>query len=238
VKGNTTGKILCKNQERKNPAMEQVTIAGALRKGTGKGVARALRRSGNIPAVFYGPETDPLPLQVAKRSFEKILKSQTSDNVLYRLTFPGDQGETVKTVMVKDIQRHPITREILHVDFYEVSMTKPLDVLVAIKVTGKSPGVEKGGILQEASRELEIRCLPGAIPEYIEVDVSGLDIGDSIHLKDLSLPEGVRVLSDPQTTLVTIVPPTEEKAVEEAPAQEGEVEVTAKKGKGKEEAEG
>lgn len=218
--------------------MEQVQIEGFFRKSTGKGAARSLRRSGNIPGIFYGPETDPVPLQVAKRSFEKVLKQRTSENAIYQLTVQGDDQEMVKTVMLKEIQRDPLTREILHVDFYEVSLTKPIDIMVAIRVVGKAPGVEQGGILQEATRELEVRCLPTAIPEYIEVDVSGLDIGDSLHVKDLPLPEGVRILSDPETTLVTIVPPTEEKAAEEAPAEEGEVEVTAKKGKGKEEVEG
>jgi large subunit ribosomal protein L25 len=144
----------------------------------------------------------------------------------------------VKTVMLKEIQKNPVDREILHIDFYEVSLSKEIDVMVGIKVVGKAPGVEKGGILQEASRELEIRCLPTRIPNHIEVDVSTLDIGDSIHAEDLPLAEGIRVLSDPRLTLITVVPPTEEKPAVEEPAEGAEVEVTAKKGKEKTETEG
>jgi large subunit ribosomal protein L25 len=219
--------------------MEQVSLEGFFRETSGKGGARALRRAGNIPAIFYGPETDPMPIQVERRSFEKILKKQTSENVLYQLTVKGRDQEMIKTVMLKEIQKNPTSREILHVDFYEVSLSKAIDVMVAIKVVGKAPGVEKGGILQETSRELEIRCLPTNIPDHIDVDVSALEIGDSIHVEDLPLPEGIRVLSDPRLTLITLVPPTEEKpaAAEEA-AEGAEVEVTAKKGKGKGEVEG
>ncbi len=218
--------------------MEQVNLEGYFRTRTGKGPARALRRAGLIPAVFYGPETDPVPIQLERHTLEKVLKKQTQENILYRLTLKGGDQETVKTVMIKEIQRFPINREILHVDFYEVSLTKPIDILVGIKVVGKSPGVEKGGILQEAARDLEIRCLPDRIPQYIEVDVSNLDIGDAVHVRDLQLAEGIKVLSEANLTLVTVVPPTEEKAAVPETTETGEVEVTAKKGKGKTEAEG
>ncbi|MEW6185529.1 MAG: 50S ribosomal protein L25/general stress protein Ctc [Thermodesulfobacteriota bacterium] len=220
--------------------MEQVSLEGFFREPSGKGGARALRRAGNIPAIFYGPETEPMPIQVERNSFEKILKKQTSENVLYQLTVKGKDREMVKTVMLKEIQKKPVSREIVHVDFYEVSLSKAIDVMVAIKVVGKAPGVEKGGILQETSRELEVRCLPTNIPDHIDVDVSSLEIGDSIHVEDLPLPEGIRVLSDPRLTLVTVVvPQAEEKgAAAEAPAEGADVEVTAKKGKGKGEAEG
>jgi large subunit ribosomal protein L25 len=153
------------------------------------------------------------------------------------LTIKGNDQEMVKTVMLKDLQKNPLDREIIHADFLEVSLTKKIDVTVALKVIGKSPGVEKGGILQEVSRELEIRCLPTQIPDYLEVDISSLkDIGDSLHVEDLKLPEGVRVLSDAQLTLITVVPPMEEKTEAQAAAG-AEVEV-AKKGKAKSETEG
>lgn len=218
--------------------MEQVALESFIRKPSGKGGARTLRRSGTIPAIFYGPGTEPIPIQVVKSSLEKTLKKQTSENILYQLTIKGNDQETVKTAMVKELQKNPIDRSILHLDFYEVSLFKEIDVTVGLKITGKAPGVEKGGILQEISRDLEIRCLPTNIPNHIEVDVSALDIGDSIHAEDIKLPEGIRILSDAHLTLVTVVPPLEEKPAAEEPAAEPEVEVAAKKGKVKTEAEG
>jgi large subunit ribosomal protein L25 len=218
--------------------MEQVAIEGFVRKPSGKGGARTLRRTGVIPAIFYGPETEPIPIQVTKSSLEKTLKKQTSENVLYQLTIKGNDPETVKTAMLKEVQKNPIDREILHLDFYEVSLFKEIDVTVGLKIVGKAIGVEKGGILQEISRDLEIRCLPTNIPNHIEVDVTALDIGDSIHVSDIKLPEGILVLSEAHLTLVTVVPPIEEKPAAEEPAAAAEVEVAAKKGKAKTEAEG
>lgn len=219
--------------------MEQVAIEGFVRKPSGKGGARTLRRTGAIPAIFYGPETEPIPIQVTKSSLEKTLKKQTSENILYQLTIKGNDPETVKTAMLKEVQKNPIDQEILHLDFYEVSLFKEIDVTVGLKIVGRATGVEKGGILQEISRDLEIRCLPTNIPNHIEVDVTALDIGDSIHVGDIKLPEGILVLSDAHLTLVTVVPPiVEEKPAAEEPAAEPEVEVTTKKGKAKTEAEG
>lgn len=218
--------------------MEQVNLEGFIRESSGKGKARALRRAGNIPAIFYGPETESIAIGVSKVSFGKILKDQSSENTLYQLTIKGDNQEIVKTVMLKELQRTPLDREILHADFYEVSLTKEIDITVGLKVVGKAPGVENGGFLQEISRELEIRCLPTHIPDFIEVDVSTLGIGDSLHVQDLKLPEGIRVLSDAQLTLITVVPPVEEKTAPGEAAAGSEVEVVTKKGKAKTEGEG
>ncbi len=218
--------------------MEQVAIESFVRKPSGKGGARTLRRTGAIPAIFYGPETESIPIQVTKSSLEKTLKKQSSENILYQLTIKGNDPEIVKTAMLKELQQNPIDREILHLDFYEVSLFKEIDVTVGLKIIGKAVGVEKGGILQEISRDLEIRCLPTNIPNHIEVDVTALDIGDSIHVSDIKLPEGILVLSDAHLTLVTVVQPIEEKPAAEEPAPEPEVEVATKKGKAKTEAEG
>jgi large subunit ribosomal protein L25 len=211
--------------------MEQVALEVFLRIPTGKGGARALRREERIPAIFYGPGTEPLPIAVGRVSLEKILKQQTSENTLYQLTIKGGTEDTVKTVMLKDLQRTPLDREILHADFLEVSLTKAIDVTVGLRIVGKAPGVEMGGILQETSREIEIRCLPTQIPNAIDLDVSSLEIGDSIHVQDLKLAEGITVLSDPKLTLVALVPPVEEKTETKEGGEEA-VEV-AKKGKGK-----
>ncbi|MGA3083884.1 MAG: 50S ribosomal protein L25/general stress protein Ctc [Thermodesulfobacteriota bacterium] len=219
--------------------MEQVALEGFVREPSGKGGARTLRRAGNIPAIFYGPGAVSIPIQVAKQSLEKTLKKQNNENILYQLTIKGDKKKTVKTVMLKEIQKNPIDQEILHLDFYEVSLFKEIDVSVGLKVVGKAPGVEKGGILQENTREVEIRCLPTNIPNHIEVDVSALEIGDSIYVRDLKLPEDIRILSEANISLVTVVPPIAEEekpAAEAEPVEESEVEV-AKKGKAKTEEE-
>ncbi len=222
--------------------MEQVSLESFLREASGKGQARALRRAGNVPAIFYGPDSQATAISVARVPLEKILKKQTSENTLYQLTIKGNDQEMVKTVMLKDLQQNPVDREILHADFLEVSLTKEIDVTVGLKIVGKAPGVvEKGGILQEVSRELEVRCLPTQIPNYLEVDISTLlDIGDSIHAQDLKLPEGVVVLSEAHLTLITVVPPIVEKTEtpEPAAAADSEVEVVTKKGKAKTEGEG
>jgi large subunit ribosomal protein L25 len=211
--------------------MEQVALEVFLRKPSGKGGARALRREEKIPAIFYGPGTEPLAIAVNRVSLEKILKKQTSENTLYQLTIKGGQQDTIKTVMLKDMQKTPLDREILHADFLEVSLTKAIDITVGLRIVGKAPGVEKSGILQEISREIEIRCLPTQIPDHIDLDVGTLEIGDSIHVQDLKLAEGITVLSDPRLTLVTVVPPVEEKAEVKEVVEEA-VEVV-KKGKAK-----
>ncbi len=215
--------------------MEQIQVEAFIRNQSGKGPARTLRRSGQIPAVFYGPETQPISLYVRQMDLEKIFKKHSGENLFFQVQLKGEGREESRTAMLKELQKDPVSRAFLHVDFYEVSLTKELEVEVGLRILGKAKGVEKGGMLQEARRDLQIRCLPRNIPEYIEVDISGLDIGDSIHVRDLQLPEEIQVLNDPQTTIITVVPPIEEKAAEEATAGAAEVEVVSKKGKPKEE---
>ncbi|MBI5585873.1 MAG: 50S ribosomal protein L25/general stress protein Ctc [Deltaproteobacteria bacterium] len=216
--------------------MEQIQLEAFVRHQTGKGPARTMRRNGNVPAVFYGPEAQPLQLYIRKLDLEKVFKKQAGENILFQLQIKGGEQDLSKTAMIKELQRHPVSRAYLHTDFYEISLTKELDVEVGIRIVGKSPGVEKGGILQEVSRELTIRCLPITIPDHIEVDVNALEIGDSIHVRDLQLAPGIKILTDPLVTIVNVVPPMEEKPVEGAAEASGEVEVVAKKGKAKEEA--
>jgi large subunit ribosomal protein L25 len=216
--------------------MEQVALEVSLRKPSGKGGARALRRGEQIPAIFYGPGAEALAIAVPQASLEKILKKQTNENTLYQLTIKGGSEDTVKMVMLKDLQVTPVDRDILHADFLEVSLTKSIDVTVGLRIIGKAPGVEKGGLLQETARELEIRCLPTQIPEHIDLDVSTMEIGDSIHVQDLNLAEGIVVLSEPRLTLVSVIQPAEEKTEgQEAVAEPVEV---VKKGKAKTEAAG
>ncbi len=196
--------------------MELVELKANIRTATGKEFAGALRRDKRIPAILYGPKTEPVLLSVDLIQFEKAIKT-TSGRTLINLGI--DNGKSIKkTVMIKEMQVHPATRKLLHVDFYEIDMAQKIRVNIPITTTGKSVGVELGGMLQTIRRELEVFCLPTKIPGSIEIDISELGIGDSVHVNDIAMPEGVEASVDVNFTVVTVSSPK----VEEAPAEEGE----------------
>ena len=162
--------------------MEQIQLKATVRKITGNGPARALRREGSMPAVVYGRGKDPILLSVDIKDFEQLLKNYNINQVLLNLMI--ENGKSIsKSVMVKELQTDPTTRNLLHVDFYEIDMQNKITVSVPVVTTGISKGVELGGVLQLIRRELEVLCMPTDIPESIEIDVTDLDIGDSIHVR-------------------------------------------------------
>jgi len=200
------------------------------RKETGKGQARALRRQGLVPAVLYGPKIQTVSLTVPAFEISRIYKESEGEHVILNLIIENG-GTKKKTAMIKEMQVSPTTNEYIHVDFYEVSMDQEIVVKVPVEVTGKSEGIERGGLLQIVRRQLEISCLPTDIPVKIEVDISALDIGDSIHVEEIGVGEKVKLLFDINFTVVTVVAPTVEKepvseeeleGVEEAEAEEAE----------------
>lgn len=195
--------------------MERPVLRAEIREGTGKGVARKLRAQGLLPAVFYGAHTQTLPLVVNPKELLGTLQTEAGGNVLIDLEIKkGDHAER-KVVMVKDLQIDPLQRKALHADFYEVAMDVMVTVEVPIQLVGKPEGTKMGGILEQIRRTLEIQCFPGDIPKSIEIDVSSLKIGDSIHVNDIQI-EKVRIISDTNFTIATVVPPlAEEKKVEE-----------------------
>ena len=208
---------------------QQLKLTATTRKETGKEVAKKLRKGGMLPAVVYGHKTEPIPLTLELKQLLSLLGGGKSETKLINLSVEGNGGPSEKTVMIKELQIDPITRHYLHVDFFEVSMDEEVTLSIPIVLTGDSVGVEMGGVLQQVRRELEIKCLPSQIPDSISVDVSALNIGDSIHLKDMSLPSGIKVLEDEDLTIVTILAPTVEKEpvaeeVEAAEAAEAGVE--------------
>ncbi|MFB3816960.1 MAG: 50S ribosomal protein L25 [Candidatus Methylomirabilales bacterium] len=227
--------------------MATVDLQGEIRTGLGKGVAKKLRRAKRIPGIVYGGGQGALPVTVDPAALQSILGQ--GENVLINLSLAGD-GARSAMVILKELQRDPVKGRPLHVDFQEVSMEKKIRVEVSLHLTGEATGVKnKGGILEHGLRQLFVECLPLAIPERITVDVSGLDIGNSIHVADLTLPEGVRVLDDPERVVASVVAPTVEEAPAPAEAEvaEAEPEVVGKKekeeaaaeeGKGKAEAKG
>ncbi|MCC6272876.1 MAG: 50S ribosomal protein L25/general stress protein Ctc [Deltaproteobacteria bacterium] len=187
--------------------MERQQLTANLRQKTGKGVARQLRAKGAIPAVLYGQGQEAMPLSVDTRDFTKVVSSASGINVIVDLQI---EGKDRIPVMVKDYQAHVIDRKFLHVDFLKVDLSKKVSVEVPIQLVGKAPGVKEGGILEHITRTIKVNCLPTAIPNALEADVSGLNIGDNIHVHDLKLPEGVELVPGSDETVAAVVAPVEE----------------------------
>lgn len=186
-----------------------ITITAEKRTATGKGAARALRRSGKLPAVIYGHGRPPEPLAVSALEFEKALHGIGGSTVIDLAV----DGAPTK-VLIREIQRHPTRLHITHVDFYEVHAGERLRVDVPLVLVGSPAGVRQtGGVLEQFLREVAIEVLPKDMPERIEVEVTGLEVGRSLHVRDLQVPNA-RVLDDPEATICTVVPPR----VEEVPA--------------------
>jgi len=214
--------------------METFELTTEVRTGRGKGYARKLRRIGLIPGVVYGGSDGSTPLSIDPKKLSKTLEKE---NVLIDLIIKDGEGTTKKTAIIKEVQRDPVTQAVLHVDFFEISMDKPIEVEVPLELVGKAKGVtEGGGVLEIAMRTLKIECLPSAIPDHLEVDISNLDIGDFITVRDVKVPQTIRIIDEPEKTIVTVVPPMMEEAAERVEVTPAEPEVI---GKGKaEEAEG
>jgi large subunit ribosomal protein L25 len=189
-------------------------LSAEAREGVGKGVNRKLRAAGRIPGVIYGKKRDPQAIHLDPSALEKLLRGSGAGlNTLIDLSVGG----RTDTVLVKELQRHPVKGAFWHVDFYQVDLTRKITVSIPLHFVGKARGVEFGGILDHPLRELEVECLPRAIPEFVEVDVSALEIGESIHVSDLALPEGVEVKTDAALPVASVVLPAAE--VEAAPAE-------------------
>ncbi len=195
--------------------MEIMNLKASQREAVGNGPSRVLRRDGKIPAILYGPKTESIKLAIDRLELEPILKSGAVAQTLLKLQIDG--VDSVRKVMIKEMQKHPVSRSVLHLDLYEVSMDQKIKVMVPVVTTGKSAGVEVGGTLQIIRRELEVFCLPDQIPENITIDITGLEIGDSFHVEELPLDEAVEIPADVNFTILTILSPTaeEEEEVEE-----------------------
>jgi large subunit ribosomal protein L25 len=210
------------------------------RKFLGKGVARALRRAGKIPGILYG-QGECIALTIGPDQIHKVLHSESGANALLNLNITGGDREIKRTAMLRDYQVDPITGAILHADLFEVAMDKPVRVRVPVAVTEGIPvGVAEGGVLQHNLRSLYIECLPDKIPGRIMVDTTQLKINQGIHVKEIPVPTGLRILDDPDRMVVSIVAPISEAKLEAllsaAPAGEGAAEPEVI-GKGKEEEE-
>jgi len=200
--------------------MEQKTLNVQARQGRKKGMARRLRSTGKIPAVIYG-HTEPTAITVDAREFRGAFKRITENTIVQLLMPEGTPGGTHE-VLVKDYQKDNLTGEILHIDFYEFEKGKALRTRVPIRLTGNPVGVKEGGILEILLRELEVECLPKNLPEELMLDIAELALDRALHVKDMSLPEGVRPLQSLDQVVCLVA---RRKAEEEAApaAVEGEV---------------
>ena len=194
--------------------MRQIELVAQKRNAFGKGATRNLRRSGVVPGVLYGRNQDTISVQINEHTFRRFLRTN-GENMLIDLNI--DEHGT-ETVLIKELQRHPVKRNPIHADFIRISLDEPVTTQVPIRLVGSAIGVQEGGVLTFLLRQLSVSCLPLLIPEEIQVDISEMDIGDAIRIEDLTLDEGVENLEDPQAQIVSVVPPI----VEVEPVEEDE----------------
>jgi large subunit ribosomal protein L25 len=219
--------------------MATVSLSADSRDAKGKGAARTLRSQGQIPAVIYGHGRDPQSLALNARDLDKLLSHIQAESTVIEVTVGGHTAKT----LIREIQRHPIKRQILHVDFQALVAGEKVTVSIPIVLTGTPEGVRlEGGVLDQTLREIEIEVDPSNIPDHIEYDVTNMVIGDSVHVSDLKVPEGVEVQDDPETSVAVLAAPR--AVIEETPvvaeAVEGEAGAVAEPeviGRGKEDEE-
>lgn len=198
------------------------TVESEIRKEKGKTAAKRLREKGDIPAIVYGKESGSLPLILNSKDFRTVLRHLAGKKVLFELKIKDNDKTIKKKVILKEIQRD-LTRDIiLHLDFHEVTLGKPIEVNVPITLIGESSGVKEGGVLDQVLREIKIETLPSNIPEEIKIDISSLKIGDSFYVKDLKTKE-ITVLTEPDDVVVSILIPRKEEE-EAPPVEEAEAE--------------
>ena len=178
--------------------MERVSLTAVLRPETGKNAVKRVRKAGLVPAVLYGRNHAPMPLAIDRRALVSALHTEAGRNVVIDLPVKRDGNEASDTVMIAEIQHDYIQRQVLHVDLHHISLTEKIEVPVPILLTGVPEGVaDGGGILEQHLRELVVRCLPTAIPEHVTVNVQGLRLGASLHVRDLPPATDVEVVTPP-----------------------------------------
>lgn len=203
--------------------MELIELNAKTRETKGKGAARKLRDSKAIPAIVYGSKTDPMMLSIDTVEFVKIIRDNGNTGLFFDLKIEGD---IQKSVMLKEVQMDAFSLEYLHVDLQEVDMDETVSVTVPVETSGACPGVKNGGgMLQLIRRELEIVCKPADMPESIVLDVTALDIGDSIHVNEIELGDAIQIPHEVNFTVLTVVPPTTDGSEETEEDEEDLLEV-------------
>ena len=207
--------------------MAIVTLKSTRRDGVGKGVARRLREAGNVPAIYYGRGEEPVALTLQVKELETLIHGSAGSNVIVDLKVEGAAAADRKAIL-REIQRHPVRGNILHVDLQHISLSERITVEVPVVLVGVPTGVKDGGgILEHLLREVEVECLPTDIPEKLTVDVSNLNIGESVHVSDLVIGN-VEVRTEAARTVATVVPPTVLEEVKPAETVQAEPELVKK----------
>jgi large subunit ribosomal protein L25 len=201
--------------------MATASLNATLRDGNGTGNARKLRAVGQVPAVIYGHGRDPQSLSVNTRELDRLLGAVSAASTVIELSVDGRTART----LIREIQRHPVKRNIVHVDFQELVAGEKITVSIPLRFTGTADGVRNsGGILEETMHQVHLRLDPTSSPDHIDVDVTPLTIGHSIHIRDLKLPEGVTVLDDASATICVCIAPKTEVAATPAEGEPGAAE--------------
>lgn len=201
--------------------MLQVDMAARVRQGFGKGAMRSLRQQGQTPAILYGPKIDPLALSLATKDFSKALLFIHGQNAVFTLVVQEDKSDKKRHVILKEVQTDPVRDIVVHADFYEISLKKPITLSVPLKFSGTPKGVDMGGVLHTPTTSVLLRGLPLDIPDDIATDVTALELnGPGITCNNLVIPENVTLLEDGDRLCVEVVHPS--RVVEEEEAEEGE----------------
>ena len=216
---------------------KQVKLIARPRTVSGRNAVKTVRARGAVPAVIYGARTTPSNLEVTRRDIEIILSHSVGENILVDLEIQDGSKVTNQLTLIQEVQHHPIRRQILHVDFHAVSMTDKINAEISVEPFGESDGVKNfGGLLEQNIRSVSISCLPQNLPELIKVDISAIKVGDSLHVRDLVLPEGVEVNDDADLTVFIVAEPNVAEATPASGAakapeviKEKKVEAPAKK---------
>ncbi|MBP1751734.1 MAG: rplY [Geobacteraceae bacterium] len=198
--------------------MEQVVLNIELRDKTGKGICRRLRNKGMVPAVVYGKGIDPVAVAVSHKELGLAIAGEGGRNHL--ITLKGDNSLDGNVVIVSDLLKDCLKGTLLHVDLHKINLEEKVKVSVAVSLAGTAAGVKEGGMLDFVMHAIEIECLPTQIPEHLDVDVTNLKIGESLHVGDLKLPAGIKVLDDAKATVVSILGKSREEAAETSAAEE------------------
>lgn len=188
---------------------KQIKLQARTRAASGSSAAKEIRRAGNVPANIYGSRMEPLNLEVNRRKIETILSHAAGEHLLVDLQIE-DKGQIRSSLsLIQEVQHHPVRGEVLHVDFHAVSATETIEAEIPVEAVGEADGVKNfGGILEVILRSLTVRCLPQDLPEVIQVDVSALKVGESLHIRDLKLPSGVESALDGEVTVLAVAEPT------------------------------
>ena len=193
--------------------MKRIALTAQVRQKVGKGVARGLRRDAQVPAVLYshGKST---PIVMVNKDISKVLNAEGGEHALINLKLEGGTGAADKLALIKDYQVDPISGKLIHLDLMEVAMNEKVKLQVAVHISGTAVGVKEGGIFQYGQRNLEIECLPTHIPDFIDVNIEHLKVNESLHVRDITAPEGVKILTEGDNTVATIQPPMSEAKLE------------------------